>query len=328
MGGLRSPGRSVESCSVANPRVIPDALDPEETLAIEQRWLPWAGILAILAGVLPLIAIALQVITSRGIPNEVEAVKTVAQSLTVYGAGEQGAGLVGAQSQIAEHYGNNAVMIIAATALAGLSLILIGPVLFGLLRASWRRRPSFPRWFFWAPVIGGLAFGIGTTVAMTYGAIKLSDFAGLAPDLQTNWAAADALNAPREDLGGLSILSVLGQMLVAVGIGSAALSAMNVGLLTKVMGFLGVLLAVLVVVPIFDQQGFLRAFWFIAIGVTLLGKWPGGRPAAWETGTPQPWPTRAELMEAAERARAAQASELDEPAPKPKAGSGGRKRRK
>ena len=112
-------------------------------------------------------------------------------------------------------------------------------------------------------------------------------------------------------------------MLIAVGIGSAALSAMNVGLLTKVMGFLGVLLAVLVVVPIFDQQGFLRAFWFIAIGVTLLGKWPGGRPAAWETGLPQPWPTRAEMMEAAERAREAQRTELDEPAPKPKAGGSG-----
>ena len=106
---------------MANTRVIPDALDPAETVAIEQRWLPKAGILAIIAGILPMIAIALQVITSRGIPNDVEAVKTVAQSLTIYGTGEQGAGLAGAQAQIAEHYGNNAAMIIAATALAGLS---------------------------------------------------------------------------------------------------------------------------------------------------------------------------------------------------------------
>ncbi len=312
---------------MAQPRAIPDALDPTETLAIEQRWLPRAGILAIIAGILPLISIALQVITSRGIPNEVEKVKTVAESLTVFASGEQGAGLSGAQAQIAIHYGDNAPLIVAATALSGLSLICIGPVLFGLLRSAWRRRPSFPRWFFWAPIIGSLAFAIGTTVAMAYGGIKLADFAALEPALQTNAGAYDALNAARENLTGLSYVSVFGQMLVAVGIGSAALSAMNVGLVTKLMGFLGVLLAVLVVVPIFDQQGFLRAFWFIAIGVTLLGKWPGGRPAAWETGTPQPWPTRAEMMEAAERAREAQQSELDAPAPKPKAGSA-RKRRK
>jgi hypothetical protein len=313
---------------VANARVIPDALDPEETLEIERRWLPKAGILAIVAGILPLIAIVLQISTSRGIPNEVEKVKTVAQSLTIYGAGEQGAGLAGAQAQIAEHYGNNALSIVLATLFAGLSLVCISPVLYGLLRSAWRRRPSFPRWFFWAPVVGSLLFAVGTTVAMAYGASKMSDFAALAPEMQTNWAASDALNAARDDLGALSILAVLGQMLVAVGIGSAALSAMNVGLLTRVMGFLGVMLAVLVVVPLLDQQGLLRAFWFIAIGVTLLGKWPSGRPAAWETGTPQPWPTRAEMMEAAERAREAQQSELDEPAPKPKAGSGGRKRRK
>lgn len=320
--------RSVEFRPVANARVIPDALDPAETVAIEQRWLPKAGILAIIAGILPLIGIALQISTSRGIPNEVETVKTVAQSLTIYGAGEQGAGLSGAQAQIAAHYGDNAALIVLATALAGLSLICMGPVLYGLLRSAWRRRPSFPRWFFWAPVVGSVMFGVGTTVAMGYGAIKMSDFASLAPELQTNWAASDALNAARDDLGWLSIVSVIGQMLVAVGIGSASLSAMNVGLLTRLMGFLGVMLAVLVVVPLLDQQGMLRAFWFIALGVMLLGKLPGGRPAAWETGTPQPWPTRAEMMEAAERAREAQQSELADPAPKPKAGSGGRKRRK
>lgn len=316
---------------MANTRSIPDALDPAETLAIERSWLPKAGILAIVAGILPLIAIALQIITSRGIPNDVDKVKTVAQALTIYGAGDQGEGLQGAQAQIAIHYGDNAILITLATALTGLSLILVAPVLYGLLRASWRRRPSFPRWFFWAPVVGGIAFGVGTTVAMAYGAIKLSDFAGLAPALQTNTGASDALSAARDDLGALSIVSILGQMLVAVGVGSAALSAMNVGLLTRVMGIIGVLLAVLVVVPLVDQQGFLRAFWFIALGLTLLGRWPGGRPPAWETGTPQPWPTRAMLMEAAERERdaaAAKQGDDGQPAPKPKAGAGGRKKRR
>lgn len=312
-------------------RPIPDALDPAETLAIERAWLPKAGILAIVAGILPLIAIVLQVITSRGVPSDVAEIKSVAQSLTVYAAGEQGDGLRGAQSQIAAHYGDNAALITLATVLTGLSLILIAPVLYGLLRAAWRRRPSFPKWFFCAPVIGGIAFGVGTIVAMGYGASQLADFASLPAAQQTNSAAADALSAPRDDLGALSFVSILGQMMVAVGIGAAALSAMNVGLLTRVMGTIGVLLAVLVVVPLIDQQGFLRAFWFIALGLTLLGRWPGGRPPAWETGTPQPWPSRAMMMEAAEREREAKAAakaDDAEPAPKPKSGNGGGKKRR
>lgn len=312
---------------MASTRAIPDALDPEETLTIERGWLPKAGLVAIVAGILPLIALVLQTMATSGMSNDVGDVKSVAQSLTVYGAGEQGAGLAGRQVEIATHLGDNAALMIAVAVVSALSLVLIGPVLMGLLRSAWRRRPSFPRWFFWAPVVGGLAFGIGTTVAMAYGALELADFASLPAAERTNAAAIDALNARADDLGGVLIVTVIGQMLVAIGIGSAALSAMNVGLLTKLMGFLGVILAAITVLSFLDQQGLLRAFWFIALGVTLLGKWPSGRPAAWETGKAEPWPTRAQLMEAAERAREAQQSEADVPAPKPKAGSG-RKRRK
>lgn len=318
--------RSVEFRLVANARVIPDALDPAETLATEQRWLPKWGLLAVLAGILPIVAYVLTTIASEGSPKDVETVRTVAQTLTAFGAGDTNVGVGGAQALGAAHYGENASTFGLAAVALGVSALAMGPVLLGLLQAAWRRRPSFPRWFLWLPIAGGLLYGIGTMVLMLYAGSKLSDFAALPPELQTNWAASEAFTAARDDLGWLSIATILGQMFLAVGVGAAALSAMNVGLLTRLMGFLGVMVAALMILPL-DPQGFLRGFWFIALGVFLLGKWPGGRPAAWTTGTPQPWPSRAEVMEAAERAREAQRSELDEPAPKPKAGAG-RKRRK
>ena len=121
-------------------------------------------------------------------------------------------------------------------------------------------------------------------------------------------------------------------MFVAVGLGAAALSAMNTGLLTRAMGVIGVLLAILIVVPLIPRQEFLRAFWFLALGAVLLGRWPGGRPPAWQSGEAMPWPSRAQQLEEAERARGgaradAQADE-DAPAPKPKAGGDRRRRRK
>lgn len=314
---------------MANARVIPDALDPAETLAIEQRWLPKAGIIAIIAGILPLIAFVVGTLAGRNAPDDITVVKTVAGALTTYAAGEPDVGLSGRQAQLAQFYGDNATLLTLSAVLGGVALIMMGLPLQMLLRSAWRRRPSFPRWFFWAPVGGGIVFGVATITMMGYRNLKLADFASLAPAQRTNWAATDAFNAVGDTFGWLGNVGVVGQMFLAVGVGAAALSAMNVGLVTRLMGYLGVMLAATVILPL-DPSGVLRALWFVALGVTLLGKWPGGRPAAWETGTPQPWPTRAEMMEAAERAREAQRSELDAPAPKPKAtaGSGGRKRRK
>ncbi|MGX6449849.1 hypothetical protein ACVU7I_17560, partial [Patulibacter sp. S7RM1-6] len=284
-------------------RPMPDPEDPAETVALERPWLPRAGILALIAGVLPIVALLLQVSASSGIENDVANVKTVGQALSAYADGTQGQGLHGEQAAIAAHYGDHATTIVLATALSGLAMLFAAPVLWGLLRASWRRRPSFPRFFLWAPVVGAILFAIGTTVAMAYGASKMGDFAALPAAQQTNAAASDALNATR-DLGALSIASVFGQMFVAVGLGAAALSAMNTGLLTRVMGVIGVLLAILIVVPLIPRQEFLRAFWFLALGAVLLGRWPGGRPAAWEAGEARPWPSRAQQLEEAERARA------------------------
>jgi hypothetical protein len=318
-------------------RTIPDALDSTETVAIERPWLPRAGILAILAGLLPVIGLILQNLATAGIDNDITQIKSVGQSLTAFGEGAGGAGLKGGQAEIAAHYGDQWLLIALGGVLSGIGTILMAPVLFFLLRAAWRRRPSFPRWFFWAPLVGGLAFGLGSIIAIVYQAIQFHDFAQLPLAQQTNGAANDALLAARNDLTGLSFVTVIGQLFVAVGLGAAALSAMNVGLLTRVIGSIGVLLAVLVILPLIQQQEFLRAFWLIALGFTLLGRWPGGRPPAWESGEPRPWPSRAQMMEAAERAREAKNGTAggapdvdadDAPAPKPKAGGSGRRRRK
>lgn len=310
------------------PRPIPDPLDPEETLEIEKRWLPKAGILAIVAGILPLIGFFLQNAINQGAPNDVSQVKTVAQSLVTYATDQQGEGLHGFRAEIASYLADKVFLSVLSVVITGIGVIAAGFVLYGLLRSSWRRRPSFPRWFMWLPVIGAFAFAIGTVAAIVYTGTKLSDFDALAPALQTNIAANDALTAARDDLGPLSIISVLGQMFFAVGIGAAALSAMNVGLLSRILGVIGVAVALFVVLPVIDPQGFMRSFWLIAIGFTLLGRWPGGRPPAWQTGLAQPWPTRAMQLEAAERARAQQEASKERPAPKPKASSGARKRRK
>ena len=46
-----------------------------------------------------------------------------------------------------------------------------------------------------------------------------------------------------------------------------------------------------VVTVLFRGSGPIEAFWFIAVGLLLLDRWPNGRGPAWETGEATPWPT-------------------------------------
>ena len=79
------------------------------------------------------------------------------------------------------------------------------------------------------------------------------------------------------------------------------LQAMRVGLLTRFMGYLGMITGVLFVIPL-GPLPVLQSFWLIALAALLLGRWPNRLPA-WETGQAAPWPTQQQLREA--RAEAA-----------------------
>ena len=71
-----------------------------------------------------------------------------------------------------------------------------------------------------------------------------------------------------------------------------SLNAMRAGLLSRFIGILGIIAAVLTV--LFQGAGIIEAFWLAAIGAIFLDRWPGGRGPAWETGEATPWPTAAE----------------------------------
>ena len=79
---------------------------------------------------------------------------------------------------------------------------------------------------------------------------------------------------------------------------------MRVGLLTRFMGVLGIIVGVLFIVPIGSPLPIVQAFWLVALGALFLGRWPSGMPPAWVTGEAQPWPSQQELREARMEAQA------------------------
>ena len=117
-----------------------------------------------------------------------------------------------------------------------------------------------------------------------------------------NSAAADALS-PTATLVGQLIWET-SALALGFGIAIISLNAMRVGLLTRFMGVLGVIVGVAVapILPI-DQQGIIRVFWLAALGMLILGRLPSGTPKAWVTGEPEPWPTQQQLREQRAAAR-------------------------
>ena len=70
-----------------------------------------------------------------------------------------------------------------------------------------------------------------------------------------------------------------------------SLNAMRVGLLTRFLGYLGIIGGVLTIIPLVPIP-IVEAYWLLALAYLLSGRWPSGVPPAWSTGRAEPWPAR------------------------------------
>jgi hypothetical protein len=83
-----------------------------------------------------------------------------------------------------------------------------------------------------------------------------------------------------------------------------AVVAMRVGLLTRFLGYLGAISAVLFVLPLVPVP-IVQAYWLGALAMLFAGRSPSGTPPAWQSGEAIPWPSPADMRE--QRVREAEA---------------------
>lgn len=273
------------------------APDPQEVVAEESSRRPPAGVAAILAGLLtigvsiyagvlaadrPLVTIveALAPLVNTGEPPQVSP-RVVALRYQVDTAFDQ----------------------VLSSVLSALGLLAGGFALRFLIGAARHRKPDIPAFLPTAVLIGALALGIVTVVVTVIRLENARDFL----------AAEDRSPAAFEELGtGLpgpvSSVLLVALFVLAFGYIYGALHAMRVGLLTRFMGVLGIIVGAALVlgsVLPFAGSGFplVQAFWLIGLGLIFLDRWPGGVPPAWSAGEARPWPTQLELREARDRER-------------------------
>jgi F0F1-type ATP synthase membrane subunit c/vacuolar-type H+-ATPase subunit K len=289
----------------------------DETLADEQRRRVQAGVAAIAAGVLTIGGGVIAAVVYSDLPS-VPLLDALRERLNPVAPAES------LKARQVLFYHDNAFKLIAVSLVLALAAATIGVALSHLYRSTKARRPELPKAAVIAAIAGAVCVavaGVAQAAGVTIEAGAFADSANRSPQ-----AARDALNAP------LVIASLFLRQVGVFALGLAfvllSLNAMRVGLLTRFMGVLGIIVGVLFIVPLGSSLPIVQAFWLIALGALFLGYWPPGRPPAWATGEAQPWPTQQEIREArlAQRAesgggdsgksRSRNARETTEPAPR------------
>ena len=118
----------------------------------------------------------------------------------------------------------------------------------------------------------------------------------------------------------LGNIPILGAFLFAVALVMISLNAMRVGLLPKVMGYIGIFVGILFIFPILGPLGaVIQASWICAVGYLYFGRWPNEYPPAWAKGEAVPWPTaqRQPRASASTPARGGRGKPRPTPAPEP-----------
>lgn len=181
------------------------------------------------------------------------------------------------------------------------ALLLVGVFLY-LFRATEARGGGVPHWFVYLVIGAPLIFAI-SAVVYAFQAVDIADeFASGRP---IRGEAGDDRAQDLSDISGILLaLQTAGTVGVAFLFVMLPLRARRVGLLSPFMGILGVIAGALTVFQLAGISAVVQAFWLGAVGALFLGRWPGGRGPAWESGEAEPWPSAAQRRgELAERPR-------------------------
>jgi hypothetical protein len=277
--------------SAARPR-------PDVLIERERRERPRAGIAAVLAALLGLAAWILP----QGIYHDYPRVTLISALQDAAGprAGEPG---LATPRLLFLH--DKATALLGIAILQSLAVLALGWLIVTLYRAAHGRGSTVPKISHLLAMFGAVAATVGAIGMQVAVMVKLSDFAGSSD--HTTQAAHDALRS--NAISGMQAVGQIGVLALAAAVVLVALGAMRVGLLTRFLGVLGVIVGALMV--LFGPAGLgappflVQAFWLFMVGLLLIGRMPGGLPPAWRSGEAVPWPTQQELMEARQQRSAA-----------------------
>jgi hypothetical protein len=208
--------------------------------------------------------------------------------------------------------------LVGAIVQAGGWLAVASTLVF-LLGATRARDEQAPPYIRYVVLIGAPVTAIGIVGYITGYGVQANHFTGA----QTYPQANHLLSSPL--LAAFQVMDYAGELALAVSFVLVSLQAMRSGLLTRFMGYLGIIAGILVLFVI-TPVPIVQAYWLLGLGVLFAGRWPSGMPPAWHTGRVERWPSSQELREQRMRERGGKGSRPQEkPTREPVAATAGPK---
>lgn len=186
------------------------------------------------------------------------------------------------------------VFVVSVIVQAVALLLLAAPLvyLFGVVKA---RRPELLTVALYLAIGGPLLLAVAGILSQ----LDRIDNAGqfFASGARTEERAKDVI----VERGGAALgFGLAGSMAFGIALVLLNVNAIRAGIESRFMGIIGAIVGALpvlaAVIPLVSA-GFVQLFWVVALGMLFLGRWPGGRGPAWETGEAIPWPSAAQRRE-------------------------------
>jgi hypothetical protein len=221
---------------------------------------------------------------------------------------------------------DNAGELVGAAAAQAVSVVLLGVVIWFLYRVTKHRRPETPVFALYLGLAGPALSAFGA-VFYQLNVLDIADrFAQGVTEGRAGERRADDLVDDLDVVG--AALGFAGQIALAFALVVINLNALRAGILSRFLGIIGIIVGVLFVLPFFGGPLVVQIFWLGAVGALLLGRWPGGRGPAWDSGQAEPWPTAAQRRGLETAGEPNEPAEALDPEPLPQRRSSRKRRRK
>jgi hypothetical protein len=270
----------------------PSRGDVRAQVAFESARRARLGVPAIAGGVLFLLGGIIVNATLRPLPS-VGVVQGLAPALR--GEANPAVSPGAAEVRFVDHH---AFGLIAGNLLQAVAILLLVLILLFLLEAVRFRRPETSAAARPLVLAGGAAMVFVSIAHPVAEVINAHDFA------TGHDFTAEAVNHALTQSTALEVteyLGLLGGLALAAGMIVVALGATRTGLMARWMLYLGIFSALLAFTPfglaLGEVQQLVPAFWMVAAGILLMGRWAGGDPPAWAAGEAVPWPSSAQVRE-------------------------------
>lgn len=200
---------------------------------------------------------------------------------------------------------HHAFGLIAGNLLQAVAIFFLLLVLIFLLAAVRFRRPET------SAIARPLVLGGGAVMVLVSIAHPLAQVLNARNFVNGHDFTAEAVNHALTQSTVLEVteyLGLLGGLALAAGMVIVTLGATRTGLMARWTMYLGIFAALLAFTPfglaLGEVQQLIPAFWMVATGILLMGRWPGGDPEAWASGESRPWPSAAEVRAQRDAGRA------------------------